>query len=514
MLIELSLFVLLLFCWHKYHTEYSRIGKYIRNIPGPPIWPLLGCLPNFMQGKLFPTQETIWQSGRDFDLKYYPTYKFWDTHRACVIILHPDNIEKLFTSMRHIQKSFLYNTLHGWLGTGLLTSHGTKWQTRRKMLTPAFHFNILQQYFKNIVENGEKTMEQLLSKGEAIYDVDEVVSNFTLKVICETAMGVKFTEENINEYRKAIHCVGSSAVYRSIYPWFGPESIFRMTQRGREYKQALNTLHSFTKKIIQERKEFHDNTNGYFLEEFASDGSKKSLTDDIYHGYRKKRLAMLDLLIAAQRDNQQIDDQGIQEEVDTFTFEGHDTSAVALMFAVLLIAEHEDVQNRIRREVSEILDRTNGKLEMSDVQNLHYLEMCLKECLRLHPSVPYMSRYMSEDLQLTDYLIPKGTLVQIHTYSVHRLPEFWPDPEKFDPERFSPENSVKRHPFSYIPFSAGPRNCIGQKFAMIQLKVFIAYLIYNFYLKPVIETKEIKFITDIIHRPSRPTYVKLAPINK
>lgn len=94
---------------------------------------------------------------------------------------------------------------------------------------------------------------------------------------------------------------------------------------------------------------------------------------------------------------------------------------------------------------------------------MRYLEMCIKEAMRLYPSVSLIGRVASKDLHMpSGYTVPKGTNIHVHIYDLHRNSDMYPDPEKYDPERFLPENASKRHPFSYLPFSGGPRNCIGK----------------------------------------------------
>ncbi|KAL6420172.1 hypothetical protein ACFW04_012264 [Cataglyphis niger] len=220
---------------------------------------------------------------------------------------------------------------------------------------------------------------------------------------------------------------------------------------------------------------------------------------------------MLDLLIAASRDNL-LSDLDIREEVDTFMFEGHDTTAMGITFALLLLAEHKDIQERVRIEVENAMQESGGKLTMRSLQNLPYLERCLKEALRLYPSVFFIIRNIKEDIKLHSYVIPAETMLFLNIYGVHRNPNFWSIPEVFDPDRFLPERIQKRHPYSYLPFSAGSRNCIGQRFGLLELKAMIAPLIHNFYLEPIDHLKDIRLTTDMIIRPSHPVHINFIPI--
>ncbi|XP_025265751.1 cytochrome P450 4C1-like, partial [Camponotus floridanus] len=304
--------------------------------------------------------------------------------------------------------------------------HAIKWRARRKMLTPAFHFNILNKFGDIFIKEGDYMTQSLKDVGGTVVkDLLPFISEHTLNAICETIMGVslqKFSELQ-QKYRNAIHDITELIVYRGLRPWLYNDLLFSLSSQGRKQKKVLKILHGFTEKIIAEIK--------------------------------KNRLAMLDLLIAASRENS-LTDLDIREEVDTFIFGGHDTTATGIMFALLLLAEHKDIQEHVRAEVDTVMQENGGKLNMKSLQNLSYLDRCLKEALRLYPSASFILRKTGD----ANHIVPPGTTILLNIYGVHRDPYFWPNPDVFDPDRFLPERIKNRHPYFYIPFSAGPRNCI------------------------------------------------------
>ncbi|KAL0134221.1 hypothetical protein PUN28_001197 [Cardiocondyla obscurior] len=422
--------------------------------------------------------------------------------------------KKILNNTKHITKSEAYDPLHPWLREGLLTSGGSKWKLRRKILTPTFHFNILQHFIESFIEESENMTKSLQNIGDAVVkDLTPFISEHTLNTICETAMGISLRRMKSfqKHYRNAVHKMGELVVYRLFRQWLRYDWVFFLTSKGREQKKILKTLHEFTEKIIAERKMYHKNMNGQFSKNLGKGTEEIDANDTEVIASRKKRLAMLDLLILASQEGS-LTDIDIREEVDTFMFEGHDTVATSICFTLSLLAEHKDIQDCVRKEVNIVMQENEGKLSIKSLQDLQYLERCIKESLRLYPSVWFISRVTSEDMQLKSYLIPAKTMMFLNIYGVHRDPNFWPNPKIFNPDRFLPNKIRDRHFYSYIPFSAGPRNCIGQRFAMLEMKAMISHLIHKFYLEPVDYLKDLCIKADIVIRPNHPLRVRFIPI--
>ncbi|XP_014610542.1 PREDICTED: cytochrome P450 4C1-like [Polistes canadensis] len=499
--------ILFLFALHCV-IRYRRIGRLLSIIPGLHEYPIIGNLYHFQI-----RNEEIVEKFARISNKYYPIFKIWCFFFSAVVLLDPDDIQELLKSNENIEKAAFYKYLKLWLSNGLLTSGGEKWHLRRKMLTPAFHFNILTHYFTNLHEESQNLVESLKKEADGnliVKDLRTFISQYTLNAICLTAFGTKLTGKSEVElkYRNAVHAYGKIMVYRIMRPWYYFDTIFALTSHGRLQKEALKTLHSFSRNIIAERKRFHKLTNRKYLQIYKNIEEDDVFDKDMPY---KRKLSLLDLLIVASWKDNQIDEEGIREEVDTFMFEGHDTTASALTFALSLFAKHKDVQENIREEVKSVMQEDNN-FTISSLQKLSYLERCLKESLRLYPSVHLISRQITHDMQLKHYLIPSGTICDVNIYYVHRNPKFWPNPNVFDPDRFLPENMKGRHPYSYIPFSAGPRNCIGQRFAMLELKMFVAFILHNFELEPVDELDDVIFSADLTLTSSKPFRVKFISI--
>ncbi|PSN42807.1 Cytochrome P450 4c3 [Blattella germanica] len=506
-LIVLTGFLIVLY---RHYRKRARLIRLIERIPGPPSLPLIGNTieVNVEHDELFERMmgtTKLW--GRRVGVN-----REWLGTKPYILVFHPDRLEPILGNTKFIEKSNEYVYLCPWLGTGLLTSSGSKWHLRRKILTPAFHFKILEDFIDVFIEQSiilaDKLSQEL--KNADGFNIFPYITLCTLDIVCETAMGrqVNAQRNSESEYVKAVYEIGSIIQNRQKKIWLQPNFLFRLSSLFRKHQKCIKILHGFSKKVIRERKIELKKRK----EQINKNKHMENPEDNSLIFGEKKRLAFLDLLIEASQDGHNLSDEDIREEVDTFMFE-----------------------DKVVEEIESILGPdSERRFTMKDLQEMKYLECCIKEALRLYPSVPVIARHLTEDIEIvknardpkcnsiplftTNYLfisahytIPAGTTAIIVTYMLHRNPQIYPQPEKFNPDNFLPENVLGRHPYAYIPFSAGPRNCIGQKFAILEEKAVIASVLRRYRVEAVDRREDLTLLGELILRPKHGLKVKIFP---
>ena len=194
---------------------------------------------------------------------------------------------------------------------------------------------------------------------------------------------------------------------------------------------------------------------------------------------------LLDRLFAARDEEtgEGMDDKQIRDEVVTLMLAGHETSAMALSWTLYLLATHPDVEERLCEHLEANLH--GAPAETEDLARLSYLKQVVQEAMRLYPPVWGYVRRAERETELGGYVLPANAWVGVVTYALHRHPEFWPDPERFDPDRFEPDRVRDRDFFAYLPFAAGPRTCIGAGMAMLEIQLILAQLVPRFRIRVV-----------------------------
>ncbi|XP_071808402.1 cytochrome P450 4V2-like [Asterias amurensis] len=482
---------------HLVYGPWKRFQYFNKEIPGPPALPIVGNAHLFDRDPAKFYQQVL-QFCRD-----YPKVFRIMLGPTCMIAIHnAKDAEVLFNSTKHITKSFVYDFLHPWLGAGLLTSKGSKWFHRRKLLTPTFHFSILNNFRVVFNEKADILARKLstMADGRA-FNIFPIITQCSLDIICETAMGknIHAQENEKSEYVQSVIKMSELIQERQKYPWYWFDGLYSVLPSGKEHARCLKVLHDATSSVIKER-------NSKFSELYPRGIDEQSVEEP-----KKRRLAFLDLLLHMHRDDNSFTFEDIREEVDTFMFEGHDTTAAGASWCLYLLGRHPEIQQRVHEELDEVFGDNDEPATSDQLQSLLYLTRVLKETLRIYPSVPFIGRTLEEDCVIGGYKLPKGVNAIALITGLHRDPEVFPNPEEFDPDRFLPENCVNRHAYAYVPFSAGARNCIGQRFAMMEEKVMVSAVLRRFNIQSLQTPDEVLPLSELILRPSGGIQVKLTP---
>ncbi|XP_004518434.1 cytochrome P450 4d1 [Ceratitis capitata] len=503
-----------------YKLKFKYLIDVTRDIPSAPALPIIGHALYFLNK---PAHEKIEKLRELLDI-YGRTMKVWLGPELNIVMADVKDVESVLGSMAFIEKAGEYKTLEPWLKEGLLVSRGRKWHKRRKAITPAFHFKVLDQFIevferesRTLIANLARERRQQGSAGFCLYDW---INLCTLDTICETAMGVSVhAQTNANsEYVQAVKTISTVTHKRMFDIIYRFNLTYQFTSLARDEKRALAVLHGFTERIILQRREELLRAQANTLTAAAKDRKQTNgqviVTDKDADVGLKRKQAFLDILLQSEIDGKPLSNLDIREEVDTFMFEGHDTTSSAITFFFYNIATYPECQRKCYAEILEVFGKDTSKPVTYEALNrLNYVELCIKETLRLYPSVPLLGRKVTQECEINGKVLPAGTNIGIAPLYLGRQADLFPEPNSFKPERFDFAHETKKiNPYAYIPFSAGPRNCIGQRFAMLEVKSVVTNVLRHYAIDFVgNSTTEPILIAELILRTKDPLMFRLTP---
>lgn len=392
-------------------------------------------------------------------------FQFWIGLQPFVVLHSAETIEPLLSSNVNIAKTEEYHFMDAILGEGLLTSSGGKWRKRRKMLTPAFHFRVLESCMTIFNDQARVLLRSLHESSHLEYvDIFPLMTHCSLDILCESAMGIKLQSQRTSKhhYVKNLHKVLTVGMERLNKPWLWWNVAYNLSHQKRNFKDTALQINQFVKEVIQERK-------------------KVLLSNEAKPNGPNCAKAFLDLLLTHHLEDTSFTEDDINDEVNTFLFAGHETTAIGITYILYLLGLHPDIQQKVVQELDSIfMGDTEREITREDISAMKYLECVIKECQRLYTIVPIYGRMIEEDMTIGKYKVPRGCTCIVLSQMVHRDPRYFPNPTVFDPDRFLPDNCKGRHPYAFVPFSAGPRNCVGQKFAMMEEKVVVSSVLRQF----------------------------------
>jgi cytochrome P450 len=380
--------------------------------------------------------------------------------RTTTLMLKPEEAKHVIQeNNRNYGRGKSFAILREFLGNGLLTSEGDFWRRQRRLAQPAFHRQKLVVLAETMIDEAVAWVDRLeKSLTDKPVNISAATIDVTLRIVTRTLFGSSLGDQvdGLSSALSNLNHVANNAVINPIrFPRWVP------TPDNRAFVDATNRVNNLIFGIINTRRQTSESR------------------DDL-----------LDMLLRAtdEETGEGMSDAQLRDEMVTLFTAGHETTATSMAWTLYLLAQHPDVVKRAKTEINATLGQRD-RPSTDDLRAMPYLSQIINESMRLYPPAWVMSRLSLGPDRFGDYALEANQGVLISPYVLHHDPASWPDPERFDPDRFAPESGSDRHPYAFLPFGGGPRLCIGNQFALLEMQALLSVLLHRFELRPVLGQK-------------------------
>ena len=385
------------------------------------------------------------------------TFKFYlGGLKEAIVTTNPAVIQHVLkTNAENYQKSDIQVKRMGhFLGKGLLTTHGEAWRTQRRLIQKGFdrkQLEALSAIMQGSLAESLRDFDRQIGSGPV--DIYPHLMKMTFAMVAKSLFGAQLKDEDIDLVSHTICTVQEFIVRQTLQPYLNPW--FSVSGELRRHEDMRARADNILMAYIQQRR--HQEPGHDLLQT---------------------------LMDARYTDGEGMSDQLVLSESMQLLVAGHETSSNALSWLLYLLSSRTDCLERIRQEFDSVLG--DAPLTYSDVPKFEFATQVIQEALRLYPPFWMVDRMAVADDRVGDLAIPRGSMVIVYVYGAHHAPRYWQNPENFDPERFTKANEKLCTPFTFLPFGAGPRGCIGGNYAMLQILMILRDLLrtYDFRLAP------------------------------
>lgn len=422
--------------------------------------PILGHVTLFANVEnLLPSLERMWvKYGYDkFIVKFGPIEQ--------VVLTKPEDVEVVLSSYKHMSKNIFYKDFENVFGPSTITYPLNKWLIMRRNLTPVFNTQKFDGYLK--VFHDEMNDVLSIVKNQTEVDTLKIFLEGSLRMMCRVVLGSDFkNHENYTSYFDNLYTALQISSEKTFTAWKAISVIYNLTAEGKKLKQCVDTVRAVNKTILDSKRNY-----------FKRNADKlQSISKENFN----QEFSMVDHLAVMKTPNgEQLPDEDILNEITFLIIAGVETVAAAISFTLYNLAIHQEIQEKVYIEQFEITNgNLNDEITYKDTVKMKYLELVLKESMRIHTPAPLFGRKITENTTLPDGTeLEMGTNVLMLPYLTHRNPKLFENPAEFNPDRFK---TAVFSQYIYFPFCSGPRNCIGLKMSMVKVKFIIAMFLRRF----------------------------------
>lgn len=431
-----------------------------RPIAEIPRWRTLRNAPKFLKDPIALMESNIKQYGS--------TYRFQLGNHPAIFTADPGFIQHVLQKQhrKYIKSPPHFEKLARYLGHGLLTIDGPYWLRQRRLIQPGFHRQRIASLATLMNQVIDDFIEDFDDQVDKEHDLFDAMQELAFQIIARSIFNLQIDRASLNTISNSISEIQRYVIKEIrtpfLIPWLKVSG-----QQGKTRRLAAQN-DEIILKLIRDRK----------LSGEPMDDLLQMLLDARY-----------------EDDGEAMSDQQLLDEVKILFVAGHDTSGNALSWTLYLLAKHPEWQKRLQTEVDKLL---NGRLpEVTDLKTLEQTTQVIQESMRLFPPAWITDRMSISEDHYKGVDIEKGTLLITFLYGAHHHPGHWTDPESFRPDRFSPEQRDKINSAAYLPFGAGPRLCIGNSFAMMEMQLVLSRLLqrYTFRLSPNTQIEKLALVT-------------------
>ncbi|CAB4389676.1 cytochrome P450 [Rhizophagus irregularis] len=374
-----------------------------------------------------------------------------------IVLNNPEYAKILLTESEDVAIKYYSKTdnvfFDKFFGCGLSLTNGDKWRSTRKLADSAL--NLASHQYPEVV--GEITMDLFTFMNPNLnrpINIIEPMRRISIEALGKFAFGYKFgclesqeVPRLISVYEYIVSVLGSP--FRRVFPWISELPL----ESNKKYLDAIKEFDGFINDIIETK--------------------RNEMKKDSYNGH--------DLLTSMIKQGEiNIDKHQLRDEIATFFTAGHDTTTTALSVSLYFLAKYPEMQEKARAEVIRILGNEPIIPSLDQLKELKYVNAIIKETLRTHPPTPILTvRRLKKPIKVGSYILPINSTCMINTWKIHRDPKYWENPNQYNPERFL-SSDEKRDKFAWIPFSAGPRNCVGQNLTLLQQRVVLSMFLLRY----------------------------------
>lgn len=398
-----------------------------------------------------------------------------------VVIAEPDDMQAIFNSDDCLNRPYFYDHLR--LGTAIFVATRELWKPQRRAFEPLFNFKMVQEYVPRLNEKSRILAGQVDAHVSVPNDLYRTLFMANVDMILQTTTGADYhiqTTEMGPFLYKTIKQIMSHMMYRITRIWLKWNFTYSLTQVYRDDNPLWASAQRFLEHVIAEKTADLENSRRMGIDHLAMAQSNGTIN-------------LLEKCLLLERNNVYTRTETI-DQMHAIIIGGVVSSTITMHTTLLMLAIHSAAQDAVLAELCAMCASDDCDLSAENVKNLTLLDRCVREAMRLFPPTPLIARHTANDIRLASGTIPKDTIVVLDIFHLHRNAKIWGEHAMaFDPDRFLAERSAERPAYSYVPFAAGPRNCMCTRYAMTSMKITLAHLLRRYKFTSSLRMDEIRF---------------------